>query len=50
MEGGTLTEEEVERVGRALMELEKTVQEMAGRFGVGVDELQLDLGPIGRLI
>lgn len=49
MEHETLSEEEVERIGVALMKLETTVHEMAGQFGLTPDELNLDLGPLGRL-
>jgi gas vesicle protein GvpK len=50
MEGGTLTDEEVERMGLALMRLEQKVQEMARVFGVEPAELNLGLGPLGRLV
>jgi hypothetical protein len=50
MEAGTLTEEETENVGLALMKLEETLHEIAGRFGLTPEELNLDLGPLGRLI
>ena len=50
MEGGTLSPAEVESVGAALMKLEETVHELAARFGLSPDELNLDLGPLGRLI
>lgn len=49
MDEGTLTEAEVERLGRALMRLEETVHDMARRFGLTPEELNLDLGPLGRL-
>jgi hypothetical protein len=49
MDAGTLTPEEIERIGRALMQLEATVHEMAASFGLTPDELNLDLGPLGRL-
>ena len=49
MEEGTLSEDEVERLGRALMRLEQTVHDMAARFGLAPEELNLDLGPLGRL-
>lgn len=49
-EAGTLTDQEAEDVGRALMELEDTVREMAGRFGLDPDDLNLDLGPVGTLL
>jgi hypothetical protein len=49
LEERTLTSEEIENVGLALMRLEQTVEEIAQRFGLRRDELNLDLGPIGRL-
>jgi len=49
MEAGTLTPDETEAVGLALMRLEETVRELAERFGIPPDELNLDLGPLGRL-
>ncbi len=49
MEQGTLTEEEVERLGQALMRLEETVHDMARRFGLDPKDLNLDLGPLGNL-
>ena len=50
MEGGTLTDDEVERMGLALMRLEQKVQEMARAFGVEPSDLNIGLGPLGRLI
>jgi hypothetical protein len=50
LEGGTLTPDETEAVGVALMRLEETVRDLAGRFGLEPDELNLDLGPLGRLL
>ncbi len=50
MESGTLTPEETEKVGQALMKLEETVREIARQFGLKPEELNLDLGPLGRLI
>ena len=49
MEAETLTPEEVERLGVALMRLEETVHDMAARFGLSPEDLNLDLGPLGRL-
>jgi gas vesicle protein GvpK len=49
MEGKTLTSEEIEAVGQALMKLEETVHRMAKQFGLRPDELNLDLGPLGKL-
>ena len=44
MEGGTLTDDEIERVGLALMRLEKKVHELAGHFGLSDDDLRLRIG------
>jgi hypothetical protein len=49
MEAETLTAEEVERIGVALMRLEETVHGLARQFGLDPEELNLDLGPLGRL-
>jgi hypothetical protein len=49
MEQKTLTPAEVESVGLALMQLEKTVREIGKRFGLEPEDLNLDLGP-ARLV
>jgi hypothetical protein len=49
MEAETLDPDDVERIGLALMRLEETVHELAARFGLAPEELNLDLGPLGRL-
>src|SRR5438477_3490105 len=50
MDGGTLTDGEVDRVGIALMRLDAKVREMAEAFGLDPDDLNLGLGPIGKLL
>ena len=50
MEAGTLTERQVEDVGRALMQLEETVRDIAAKFGIPPEDLNLELGPFGKLI
>ena len=50
MEAGTLTDEETEAVGLALMRLQETVHDLAQQFDISPDELNLDLGPVGRLL
>jgi hypothetical protein len=50
MESRTLTDAEVEAVGLALMRLEETLRTMGERFGLAPEDLNLDLGPLGRLI
>lgn len=49
MEHETLTPEETERVGLALMRLEQTVHDLSLQFGIPPEELNLDLGPLGTL-
>ncbi len=44
MEGGTLTDDEVERVGLALMRLEQKIGEIAEQFGLAQDDIQLRIG------
>jgi hypothetical protein len=50
MEAGTLDAEQIEAMGLALMRLEETVRDMAARFGIPAEELNLDLGPLGKLM
>src|SRR5688572_30037938 len=50
MEAGTLNDQQTEDVGIALMKLEETVRDIAAKFGVPLDELNMDLGPIGKLM
>lgn len=50
MEGGTLTEEEVERLGRTFMLLEQRMGEMKKSFGLEDEDLNIDLGPLGKLM
>ena len=50
METGTLTGDETESVGLALMRLQETIADLAKQFDISPDELNLDLGPIGKLM
>jgi hypothetical protein len=50
MENGTLTSQETEAVGLALMRLQETIVDLAKQFDIDADELNLDLGPIGKLM
>jgi len=50
MEGGSLSDEEVERVGLALMKLEEKVHELAEQFGLRPSDLNINLGPLGDLL
>lgn len=50
MEAGTITDQQTEEIGRALMKLEETVVEIGAKFGVRPEDLNLDLGPVGKLM
>lgn len=50
MAAGSLTDEQTEDVGLALMKLEETVRDIAAKFGIPLEDLNLDLGPIGKLL
>jgi hypothetical protein len=49
MDRGTLTEDEVERLGNALMKLEEKMAELKRTFGLQDDDLNLSLGPVRTL-
>jgi hypothetical protein len=46
---GTLTADETERIGLALMQLEQTIHDLARDAGLDPKDLNLDLGPLGKL-
>jgi uncharacterized protein YjiS (DUF1127 family) len=47
MEQGTLTDEQIERMGETFMKLEERMQELKAHFGLEDSDLNLDLGPLG---
>jgi hypothetical protein len=49
MDGGSLSEEEVERLGLALLSLDGRLRELKTVFGLSDEELEIDLGPLGRI-
>jgi hypothetical protein len=49
MDGGTLSDAEVERLGMALLKLKQRMDELKETFGLTDDDLNIDLGPLGRL-
>ena len=49
MDGGSLSEEEVERLGVALLRLSERMEELKAVFGLTDEDLNIDLGPLGRL-
>ena len=50
MEDKTLTDEETEAIGLALMRLEETIRDIGAQFDLAPEDLKLDLGPIGKLV
>lgn len=50
MEGGSLSDQQVEEMGQALMKLEQKIHELASQFGLTPQDLNLDLGPLGNLL
>ena len=50
MDAGTLSPEQTESVGLALMRLEETIREIGGEFGLEPGDLNIDLGPVGKLM
>jgi hypothetical protein len=50
MEQGTLTDEQVERLGQTFMKLEQRMEELKAEFGLEDRDLNLNLGPLGDLL
>ncbi len=50
MEQGTLTDEEIERLGQTFMKLEQRMEELKRQFGLEDADLNLNLGPLGDLL
>jgi hypothetical protein len=49
MDGGTLDAQEIERLGLALLKLSQRMDELKATFGLTDEDLNIDLGPLGRL-
>nr|WP_078954161.1 gas vesicle protein K [Streptomyces globisporus] len=47
---GDLTEDQEERIGLTLMILQERMEELCDRYGLSMDDLNLDLGPLGSLL
>ena len=50
IEGGNLSEAEIERMGQAFMKMNEKMKELKLIFGLEEEDLDLKLGPLGRLI
>lgn len=47
---GDLTDDQVEELGVGLMRLEEAMTELREQFDLSVEDLNLDLGPLGTLL
>jgi hypothetical protein len=50
MEDGTLTDEQIERLGETFMKLEQRMEELKRHFQLDDRDLNLNLGPLGDLL
>jgi hypothetical protein len=50
IDGGALSEEQVERLGSTFMELDKRMEQLRLEFGLEEEDLNLNLGPLGNLL
>jgi hypothetical protein len=50
MEGGSLSDAEIERLGTALMRQAEEIDRLRVEFGLTEEDLNLDLGPLGKLL
>ena len=50
IDGGGLTDEEIERLGFTLMRQSQEIEKIAREFGLESDDLNVDLGPLGKLL
>lgn len=50
VEQGFLTDDQIEKIGSTLMALDDRMAELRDHFGLTVEDLNLDLGPLGPLL
>ena len=50
IDAGTLTDEQIERLGQTFMALAQRMDELKEEFGLQDRDLNLDLGPLGNLL
>jgi hypothetical protein len=48
VESGSLADADIDRLGLSFMQIEAAIQSLQARFGI--DDLNMDLGPLGRLL
>jgi gas vesicle protein GvpK len=50
IESGSLTDDEIDRLGETFMKLEKRMDELKRQFDLRDEDLNLNLGPLGDLL
>ncbi len=50
IEAGSLTDEQIERLGLTLMKQAQEIDRLRQEFGLEEDDLNIDLGPLGQLL
>lgn len=50
IEAGSLTDDEIERLGETFLKLDRKMEELKEVFGLENDDLNLNLGPLGDLM
>ena len=50
MDSGTLTDEQIERMGETFLKLQLKMEELKTAFGLEGEDLNLNLGPLGDLM
>ena len=50
IEAGSLTDQEIERLGLTLMKQAQEIERLRKEFGLEEDDLNLHLGPLGKLL
>ena len=50
MDEGSLTDDEIERLGETFMRLSERMDELKEHFGLRAEDLNLNLGPLGNLL
>ncbi|MFQ3598472.1 MAG: gas vesicle protein K [Chloroherpetonaceae bacterium] len=50
MDSGSLSDEEIERIGETMMKLDARIDELCAAFNISRKDLNIDLGPLGDLM
>ncbi|WP_055548421.1 gas vesicle protein K [Streptomyces sp. NBRC 110028] len=50
IDAGGLTDDQIDRIGTTLMHLDRRMTELCDQHGLTMEDLNLDLGPLGTLL